>query len=125
MKQESPPLIAFINDHGLEKPNGVICFIAKISFNSEKKRFQFISPVHVVTILMKHLDVIYLLNRKIDELKINTMYSNNKRFYYSAAKRFHIKGRSKFYGNYSIYISPISKDCEMDTMTEIKGKSHN
>jgi hypothetical protein len=125
MKQESLPLISFIKDYGLQKPNGVICFIAKIYFNSEKKLFRFTSPVHVVTISIKHLDIIYLLNPDIDESRINTMYSNNKRFKYSGTKRFHIKGRSKFYGRYSIFITPISTDCETGTITEIRAKTQN
>ena len=125
MKQESPPLISFIKDYGLQKPNGVICFTARIYFNSERKFFRFTSAVHVVTISIKHLDIIYLLSPEIDEAKINTMYSNNKRFNYSGTKRFHIKGRSKFYGRYSIFIIPISKDCETDTITEIHAKTQN
>ena len=125
MKQESQPLISFITDYGLQKPNGVICFIAKINFNSERKFFRFISPVHVVTISIKHLDIIYLLNPAIDEAQINTIYSNNKRFNYSGTKRFHIKGRSRAYGRYSIFITPISKDCEMNTVNEIRAKLQN
>jgi len=125
MKQESQPLISFIEDHGLQKPNGAICFLARIYFNSEKTILKFTSSVHVVTISAKHLDIVYLLNPEIDAAKINTMYSNNKRFHYSNTKRFHIKGRSKFYGRYSIFINPISKNCETDTIAEIHAKIHN
>jgi hypothetical protein len=125
MKQESLPLISFIKDHGLQKPNGVICFVARIHFNSEKKNFRFTSPVHIISITVKHLDVIYLLNPQIDNVKINTMYSDSKRFNYSLSKRFHIKGRSKYYGRYSIFIIPIDKNCETDTIAEIHAKTHN
>ncbi len=125
MKQESPPLVSFIQDHGLQKPNGAICFVASIHFNSEKENFEFTSAVHVVSITVKHLDVIYLLNPEIDAAKINTMYTNNKRFSYSADKRFHIKGRSKYYGRYSIFIEPVSKNCGTGTLAEIRAKTNN
>jgi len=125
MKQESTPLISFIRDHGLEKPDGAVCFIADIQFRSQKKDLTFTSPVHVVTISVKHLDVIYLLNPEIDAAKINTMHSNSKRFSYNARKGFSIKGKSKYYGRYHILIVPISKDCGLETTTEINAKTHN
>ncbi|HMK05486.1 MAG TPA: hypothetical protein VK489_14895 [Ferruginibacter sp.] len=125
MKQESPPLVSFIKDYGLEKPNGVICFSASIHFHSKKNWFKFVSPVHIISISNKHMDVIYLLNPDIDEKKINTMFTNSQRFNYSETKRFEIKGKSKIYGQYSLFIIPISKSCEEATMTELQSKTFN
>jgi len=125
MKQESPPLVSFIKDYGLEKPNGIICFTASVHFHSKKNWFKFVSPVHIVTISNKHMDVIYLLNPDIDAKKINTMYTNNQRFNYSDTKRFEIKGKSKTYGHYSLFIIPISKSCEDETMTELNATKLN
>jgi hypothetical protein len=125
MKQESPPLIAFIKDYGLQKPNGAICFTASIHFQSEKNWFKFISAVHIITISIKHMDVIYLLNPEIDAKKINTMYSNNQRFNYSETKRFEIRGKSKIHGNYSLFIIPINSNCEEATIRELNAKQNN
>ena len=125
MKQEAPALRSFIRDYDLEKPNGVICFTANILFRSKQHYFQFNSSVHIITITNKHLDVIYLLNPEIDSKKINTMYSNARRFKYSDTKRFHINGRSRFYGPYTIFINPTSKHCEADTLAELHAKQNN
>jgi hypothetical protein len=125
MKQETPALRSFIRDYGLEKPNGVICFTANILFQSKRNFFQFSSSVHIITISNKHLDVIYLLNPEIDSKKINTMYSNVKRFKYSDTRRFHITGRSRFYGPYTIFISPVSPYCEAETLAELNAKQNN
>ena len=125
MKQESPPLVAFIRDYKLEKPNGVICFTASIHFQSKQNWFKFMSPVHIITISIKHMDVIYLLNPEIDAKKINTMYSNNERFNYSRTRQFEIKGKSKIYGPYSLFIIPINSSCEEQTVTEIHAKKYN
>ncbi len=126
MKQESPPLISFITDYELEQPNGVICFNAEVRFQSKKNTFKFISPVHVITISIKHMDVIYLLNPDIDEEKIKTMYTNNQRFRYSLTnKRFEIRGKSKRYGYYTLVIIPINKKCEQETITELKATKYN
>ncbi len=126
MKQESPPLVAFITEHGLEQPNGVICFNADVHFTSKTNVFKFISPVHVITITLKHMDVIYLLNPDIDNEKIKTMYTNNQRFRYSEdTKQFEIRGKSKRYGYYSVYIFPLSKKCEQETITELTATKYN
>lgn len=126
MKQESPPLIAFITDYDLEQPNGVICFTAEIRFQSKRNLFKFISPVHVITISIKHMDVIYLLNPDIDNEKIKTMYTNNQRFRYSAEnKKFEIRGKSKRYGYYSLNIIPITKNCEEEIITELRATKYN
>ncbi len=126
MKQESPPLISFITDNDLEQPNGVICFTAEIRFQSKRKQFKFISPVHVITITIKHMDVIYLLNPDIDKEKIKTMYTNNKGFrYFPDNKQFEIRGNSIRYGYYSLYIIPISKFCEHKTITELRATKYN
>lgn len=126
MKQESPPLIEFITDYDLEQPNGVICFTAEIRFNSKRNIFKFVSPVHVITIPIKHMDVIYLLNPDIDNEKIKTMYTNNQRFRYtSETKQFEIRGNSKRYGYYSLYITPINKKCEQATISELKATKYN
>jgi hypothetical protein len=125
VKQEAPPIRSFIRDYNLEKPNGIICFVASIHFHSKNEWFKFISHVHIITITFKHLDVIYLLNPEIDEKKIKTMFTNNKRFTYSRTRRFEIKGKSKQYGCYSISIIPISNDCGKETMAEINARMHN
>lgn len=125
MKQESPALVSFIQDYELQKPDGAICFMAGVIFNSEKARLKFKSPVHVVSITVKHLDVIYLLNPAIDAARINTMFSNSKKFHYSEKKRFSISGKSRIYGRYTIFIVPISKDCGIKTVAEIRAKTHN
>ena len=125
MKQESPPLVAFIKDYGLEKPNGIICFTASVHFQSKSNWFKFITPVHIVTISNKHLDVIYLLNPEIDAKKINTLYSNHQRFKYSHTRRFKIKGRSKRYGYYSLFIIPINSNCGDETIAELNATKNN
>lgn len=125
MKQEAPPIRSFIRDYNLEKPNGIICFIASIHFHSKKSWFKFISHVHIITIAFKHLDVIYLLNPEIDAKKIRTMFTNNRRFTYSRSRRFEIKGKSKHYGSYSISVIPVNNDCGKETMAEIHARIHN
>ncbi len=126
MKQESPPLISFITDYDLEQPNGVICFTAEVRFQSKRNIFKFISPVHVITISIKHMDVIYLLNPDIDGEKIKTMYTNNQRFRYSPDKKqFEIRGKSRRYGYYSLVIIPITKHCEHETISELKATKYN
>lgn len=126
MKQESPPLIAFITDYDLEQPNGVICFTAEIRFTAKRKLLKFISPVHVITIAIKHMDVIYLLNPDIDAKKIKTMYTNNQGFRYSPEnKQFEIRGNSKRFGIYSLQIIPINKFCKHETITELKATKYN
>ena len=125
MKQEAAPIRSFIRDYNLEKPNGIICFVASIHFHSKKHWFKFISHVHIITIAFKHLDVIYLLNPEIDAKKIRTMFTNNKRFTYSRTRRFEIKGNSKLYGYYSISVIPVNNDCGKETMAEINARMHN
>ena len=125
MKQESPPIRAFIKDYKLEKPNGIICFTASIHFQSRNEWFKFISHVNIITISFKHLDVIYLLNPEIDDRKIKTMFTNNHLFNYSKTRRFEIKGKSRKYGYYTINIIPINNDCGKDTMAELHAKIHN
>jgi phosphoribosyl-AMP cyclohydrolase len=125
VKQETVPLISFIRDYQLEKPNGYICFTASIHFQGKHRWYKFISAVHIITISMKHLDVIYLLNPEIDEKKIKTMFTNNKRFYYSRTRRFEIKGKSRLHGDYSITIIPINKNCEQETLRELRAKQLN
>ena len=118
-------MVSFIRDYGLEKPNGVICFTASIQFQSKRNWFKFITPVHIITISLKHLDVIYLLNPEIDEKKIKTMYTNNERFTYSRTRRFEIKGKSKLYGSYSLFIIPINSNCGDETIAELQAKKYN
>ncbi|MEO6667945.1 MAG: hypothetical protein ABIN36_00630 [Ferruginibacter sp.] len=125
MKQETVPLISFIKDYQLEKPNGYICFTASVHFHSKDRWFKFISAVHIITISMKHLDVIYLLNPEIDAQGITTMFTNNKKFHYSRTRRFEIKGRSRQHGHYSIFIIPINKNCGQETLSELKAKEQN
>jgi len=125
VKQETVPIRAFIRDYNLEKPNGIICFVASIHFHSDSHWFKFISPVHIITIAFKHLDVIYLLNPEIDEKKIKTMFTNNKRFNYSRTRRFEIKGKSKLYGYYSISVIPINNDCSKEAVAEVRARMHN
>jgi len=125
VKQETLPIRSFIKDYHLEKPNGIICFTASVHFHSESTWFKFISHVHIITVAFKHLDVIYLLNPEIDKLKIKTMFTNNERFNYSRTKRFEIRGKSKLYGYYSIFIIPINNNCGTDTMAELNAKIHN
>lgn len=72
------------------------------------------------------MDVIYLLNPDIDNEKIKTMYTNNQRFRYSPdTKYFEIRGKSKRYGYYSIYIVPITKRCEHEIISELKATKYN
>ena len=125
MKQATAPLISFIKDYNLEKSNGYICFMASVHFQGKSRWFKFVSPVHIITISLKHLDVIYLLNLEIDEKKIKTMYTNNERFFYSKTRRFEIKGKSKRYGSYSLSIIPINSSCEEKTITELHAKQYN
>ena len=125
MKQETAPIRSFIRDYNLEKPNGIICFIASVHFHSKSDWFKFISHVQIITIAFKHLDVIYLLNPEIDAKNIKTMFTNNKRFTYSKTRRFEIKGKSKRYGLYSISIIPVNNDCEKETMAELSGRMNN
>ena len=125
MKQEALPVRAFIKDYQLEKPNGIICFTASVHFRAERVWYKFISHVHIITITIKHLDVIYLLNPEIDEKKIKTMFTNNQRFSYSRTKSFEINGRSKFYGKYFISIIPINNNCGVETIAELNAKMLN
>lgn len=125
MKQESPPVRSFIRDYKLEKPGGIICFTASVHFQANGVWFKFMSYVNIITISFKHLDVIYLLNPEIDENRIKTMFTNNHLFHYSRTKRFEIRGRSKKYGRYSIFIIPINNDCEKETIAELKAKHLN
>jgi len=125
MKQQTAPLVAFIRDYQLEQPNGIICFMASVHFQAQNAWFKFISAVHIITISRKHLDVLYLLNPDIDTRKIKTMFTNNHKFIYSRTKRFEITGRSKQYGPYSIFIIPINKNCEQQTIGELQAKRNN
>ncbi len=125
MKQESPPLRAFIRDYHLEKEEGLICFTASIHFHAEHAWFKFVSQVNVVTITFKHLDVIYLLNPEIDKLKIKTMFTNNHRFVYSRTRQFMIEGLSKKYGHYTLEIIPINNNCGEPVIGELKAKMYN
>ena len=125
MKQQTAPLISFIKDYQLEKSNGYICFTASVHFQGRDRWYKFISAVHIITISLKHLDVIYLLNPDIDEKKIKTMFTNNNRFHYSKTRRFEIKGRSKLHGDYSISIIPINNSCEKETLSELRAKQLN
>ncbi len=83
------------------------------------------SHVHIITIAYKHLDVVYLLNPAIDKRKIKTMFTNNQRFIYSKTRRFEIRGKSKTYGPYSIFIIPVNNDCGEAAITELNAKMHN
>jgi hypothetical protein len=125
VKQQTAPLISFIRDYNLEKQHGYICFKASVHFTAEKHWFKFISPVHIITIAMKHMDVIYLLNPEIDEKKIKTMYTNNERFQYSNTRQFQITGKSKRYGFYTLSIIPINSNCDEDIIDELRAKKYN
>lgn len=125
MKQESVPIRSFIKDYKLEKPNGIICFTASVHFQAPGDWFKFISPVHIITISYKQLDVIYLLNPAIDAIKIKTVFTNNHLFFYSRTRRFEIRGKSRKYGYYTLSIIPINNDCEKETVGEINAKTNN
>lgn len=125
MKQNTGPLISFINDYKLGRQNGYICFKASIHFNAKLAWFKFVSPVHIITISLKKLDVIYLLNPDIDAKKIKTMFTNNERFFYSPTKRFEIRGKSKYYGPYSLFIIPITNHCDEEIIGELHAKRYN
>jgi hypothetical protein len=125
MKQESLPIRSFIKDYDLERPGGIICFKASVHFHSEKMWYKFVSPVHIITIKFKHLDVVYLLNPQIDELRIKTMFTNNHHFHYSRTRRFQIKGKSKKYGVYTLFIIPINNNCEDPVSRELTARMHN
>lgn len=125
MKQEAPPVRAFIRDYKLKKPGGIVCFTATVHFRSFHITYKLVSHVHIITIAYKHLDVIYLLNPDIDVATIKTMFTNNQHFHYSATRRFEIRGRSKRYGHYSIFIIPINNDCGEETTNEVNAKMQN
>lgn len=125
MKQETTPIKQFIEDYQLDNPSGIICFKAMVHFDSEIAEFRFKSQVQIITIAYKHLDVIYLLNPDIDEKKIKTMFTNNQRFKYKTSDKFEIKGKSKIYGYYSIFIIPMNKRCEEETFAEVNARMNN
>jgi len=119
------PVIAFIKDYGLEKPNENICFTALIYFSSENINYNFTSEVYIISFPMHETETIYLLNPEVTEKGIPTMFTDSGIYSYTPGRSLIIKGFSEQSGRYIISIHPSNSNCEPETLEELESKKHN
>lgn len=126
MKQLTKQLKDFILAFDLADSLTRVCFDAMVFYYSDILVMEVESQIHIITILPKNLDVLYIINHQIREKAFPHMFqSTNCRFDFKEKKGLLIKefGREKI--NYSILIQPTGKNCEPATLEEIKAEMSN
>lgn len=118
-------LTDFINDFKLETKAHLVCFDATVHFASSVN-LSLSTEVHIINILNKAIDVVYLLNPEIQRYGIpDTFESNNTEFTYVKGMALVIKGSSDLYGDYTLSIHPASDHCKPETIRELQTKQWN
>ena len=126
MKILSHSLSQFISDFKLEKKDQIICFEATCYFSTASNVIQIQTEVQIVTINPLEMDVLYLLSPDVYKYLIPEMYALGKENYsYRKDVALIIKGHSVMHGAYVLSIHPTGQECDMDTLSEIHGRTFN
>ncbi|CAN5890502.1 hypothetical protein BH11BAC4_BH11BAC4_08710 [soil metagenome] len=126
MKTSAKTLRNFILDFDLGCVDQSVCFTAALAFTAEGVFKTLDTEIHVVTLQVTGLSILYLLSIAIAEQNIpDTLPFTEELFSYTKGQCLTIKGNSDHYGPYTMEIFPIEKICYPQTLEEIKHKTLN
>jgi hypothetical protein len=126
MKQITKPVKDFILVFNFVSPKTGVCFDAMVFFYTDTLEFQIESEIHIITILAKKVDLLYILNPEISKRGFPDMFeSAHCEIDFREKKGLLIRSLTAENKSYSILIQPIGKDCEPATLEDIKGKIKN
>lgn len=107
-KAQNKPIIDFIENSNLLKPDGLICFDAKVVYFIDNRTEIYKCEVNIVTIKNKELDVIYIFNSDLSVKRYKDMFQiQNGRFEYIENKCLIITE-----DNVTISIAPLNSNCD-------------
>ncbi len=127
MKTRESLLSDFINDFNLEAAqDDAVCFDASIEFRAKGVYKKMNSEVHIITLKMTGLSVVYLLHPDIARHHIpETIPFSADHFTYLQHAALMIVDHSPLFGKYLITITPLSNACEPQTIAELRAKKFN
>jgi len=127
MKATQDQLVRFISDFNLEMTGeGVVCFDASIEFRSSTIYRKLDSEVHIITLDLTGLSVLYLLHPDIPRLHIpDTLAFDPEQFTYFRNSNLVMASHNALFGKYLITITPLSNGCTEHTIRELKAKKFN
>ncbi len=126
MKQLTKSISDFILAFDLLHPINGVCFDAMVFFYTDKLVLQIESEVHIITILNKKIDVLYILNPEIRNRELPDMFeSKHCEINFREKKGLLLKSVDDQNRSYSILIQPTGKSCEPVTLEEIQQRINN
>jgi hypothetical protein len=126
VKQLTKSISDFILAFDLLHPINGVCFDAMVFFYTDKLVLQIESEVHIITILNKKIDVLYILNPEIRNRELPDMFeSKHCEINFREKKGLLLKSVDDQNRSYSILIQPTGKSCEPVTLEEIQQRINN
>jgi len=126
VKQLTKSISDFILAFDLLHPINGVCFDAKVFFYTDKLVLQIESEIHIITILNKKIDVLYILNPEIRNRDLPDMFeSEHCTIDFRKKKGLLLKSVNDKNKSYSILIQPTGKGCEAVTLEEIQQRINN
>jgi hypothetical protein len=126
VKQLTKSISDFILAFDLLHPINGVCFDAMVFFYTDKLVLQIESEVHIITILNKKIDVLYILNPEIRNRELPDMFeSKHCEINFRKKKGLLLKSVDDQNRSYSILIQPTGKSCEPVTLEEIQQRINN
>ncbi|WP_255153704.1 hypothetical protein [Ferruginibacter sp. HRS2-29] len=127
MKATQDQLVKFISDFHLEMTEEhVVCFDASIEFRTATIYRKLDSEVHIITLSLTGLSVLYLLHPDIPRLHIpDTLPFDPGQFTYFKNSSLVMASHNALFGKFLITITPLSNGCTEHTIKELKAKKFN
>jgi hypothetical protein len=127
MKTTQNLLINFIKDFDLEiDGEDAVCFDAMIEFRAKGIYRRLDSEVHIITLSLTGLSVLYLLHPDIPRLHIpDTLPFDPEQFTYLKNSALMMASHNALFGRYLITITPLRNGCSEQTVAELKAKRFN